>query len=369
MASVEQGNFNVSVRGTGVLKPLNFRWVSTGASGRVENILVMAGEKVEEGDLLIQLSNPKLQRELESTRWEIKAIEAENNARYIDMESRYLELETTVLKTKLDFQSAQLKLDAETTLFELGNTTVSYLDFERSKLEVGREFQIWKSQEKRLLKMDKNLNANKKANLARLSLARNEFERIKDQVDGLEVRATTTGTVQKLNLELGKHVIEGEEIAVIASTENLYAQLKIQELQVSSIILGQRVTIDTRNSKIEGKVVRIDPAVIEGEVLIAVSLIGNLPPESRTDLNIDGLIEISNIENTLYLKRPAFSHSFSILYLYRLSDDGSFATKVPVETGQISINYIEVVSGLSKGDRLIVSDTSLWDQHSEILIN
>jgi len=40
MATVERGDFSVSVRATGALKPLDIQWVSSQVAGKVEKVYV-----------------------------------------------------------------------------------------------------------------------------------------------------------------------------------------------------------------------------------------------------------------------------------------------------------------------------------------
>ena len=47
IAEVQRGQFDISVRGVGVLVPKDVRWVATNVEGRVEKILIKAGAKVK----------------------------------------------------------------------------------------------------------------------------------------------------------------------------------------------------------------------------------------------------------------------------------------------------------------------------------
>ena len=106
-----------------------------------------------------------------------------------------------------------------------------------------------------------------------------------------------------------------------------------------------------------------------GIVQVDVKLTSILPNEARPDLTIDALIEISNIDSALYVKRPAFAPRNSQATLYRLSKDDKFAQKQKVALGQSSVNQIQILSGLAVGDEVIISDTSDWQEHNEIMIN
>jgi multidrug resistance efflux pump len=369
IATVQQGNFKVNVRATGVLKPEDIRWVSSQVSGRVEQAFVKAGATVTKGQILMQLSNPELRRELEKARWEFEAKKAENHAAFVTLESQLLDLKNSVVEADYSYQGSKLKLDAETQLFEQKNGTVSALDYQRSQLEVKQKMQYWQSQKQKVTKMEANLIATKTAQQARLGLVENNYLRVKDQVASLAVKAATNGVVQQVSLVLGEQAQVGGSVALIADQKSLFAELQVQEIKINNIALGQKVTVDTRTSEIIGEVIRIDPAVNAGMVQVDVKLTSALPNEARPDLTVDGLIEISNIDNALYVKRPVFAPKHSKTGLFRLTRDEQFAQKQMVALGQSSVNQIQILSGLTVGDDVIISDTSNWQEHTEIMIN
>jgi multidrug resistance efflux pump len=369
LAKVERGDFQVNVRGLGVLKPRNIHWASTQVSGRVEQLLVKPGTKVVSGDTLAILSNPQLLSNLESARWELEATKAESYAAYVSMESQLVDLENAASAAHYNYLGTKLQLDAESDLLSHGNGSISKLDYERTKLSVEQQKQEWRAQQLRVAKMQDRLKAMKESQQARLGMMESHYQRVIQQVEHLAVVATSDGIVQQVTLTLGQQASIGTGVALIADQTSLIAEVQVQELQIREVVIGQPVLIDTRKSQIAGVVSRIDPAVNSGVVQVDVSLLDTLPPEARPDLNIEALIEISHLKDTLYVKRPAFAAKFSNKALYQLSKDGAFAKKQWVKLGQSSVNRIQVLSGLTIGDTIIISDTSDWEGHSEILIH
>mgnify|MGYP000024946532 CR=1 FL=1 len=368
-ATVEKGDFRVNIRATGVLKPLNIRWVSSQVSGRAEQVFVKAGAKVNKGDVLVQLSNPELHRNLEKARWELEAKKAESHVAFVMLESQMVDLENSVLSAEYSYQSAKLKLDAETELLAQGNATVSALEHQRSQLAVKQQMQSWLAQQQKTEKMKVNMTATQVAQQARIGLVENNYQRVKEQVASLQVRASTSGVVQQVSLELGERAQVGDSVALVADQTTLFAELQVQEVRVRDIALGQLVTLDTRTSEIVGEVIRIDPAVKAGMVLIDVKITSELPVEARPELTVDGLIAISNIKNTLFVKRPVYAPRHTKTGLYKLSQDQQFASKHFVALGQSSVNKIQILDGLLVGDEIIISDTTSWQEHQEIKIN
>ena len=368
-AKVEQGTFQVNVRATGMLKPQSIRWVSAQVAGRVEQVLIKPGAVVNRGDLLVQLSNPELHRALEKVRWELAAQKAESHAALVALESQQVDLENAVVAAEYSYQSAKLKLDAETALIKQGNATVSALDYQKSQLAVKQQLQSWQAQQQKADKMRANIQATKLAHKSRTGLVENNFQRVQEQVDALAVKASTSGVVQQVSLELGEQAQTGDSVALVADQSQLFAELQVQEVRARDVAIGQLVIVDTRTSEMQGKVLRIDPAVNNGMVLVDVEIISKLSSEARPDLTVDGLIEISRIEDALFVKRPVFAPKNSKMGLYKIADDNQFADKQFVEFGLGSVNQIQVLSGLTAGDEIIISDTSDWQQHQQIMIN
>ena len=131
-------------------------------------------------------------------------------------------------------------------------------------------------------------------------------------------------------------------------------------------MIGQVALIDTRSDTIRGRVVRIDPAVQNGTVTIDVRLEGPLPKEARPDLSADGTVEIDRLENVLYVGRPAYGQSNSMVGLFKIVEGGNAAVRVNVRLGRSSVNTIEVINGLQVGDAVILSDMSAWDAHDRV---
>ncbi len=183
------------------------------------------------------------------------------------------------------------------------------------------------------------------------------------------MRAGIAGVLQQVPVEEGQQVIAGTNLARVARPDVLMAELRIPETQAKDVAMGQRVAVDTRNGVVEGRVMRIDPAVQAGTVQVDVDLVGALPSGARPDLSVDGTIEIERLADVVYVGRPAFGQPGSTVGLFRLDADSDIARRVPVKLGRASVSVIEVAQGLKPGDKVILSDTSAWDEYDRIRLD
>jgi len=96
-----------------------------------------------------------------------------------------------------------------------------------------------------------------------------------------------------------------------------------------------------------------------------VALTGDLPKGAVPDLSVDGTIELERLADVLYVGRPAFGQEQSTVGLFKLQPDGG-ATRAQVKLGRTSVNAVEVVSGLTVGDQVVLSDMSAWDAFDRV---
>jgi HlyD family secretion protein len=185
----------------------------------------------------------------------------------------------------------------------------------------------------------------------------------------LKVRPGIRGVLQQVPVAVGQQVTPGVNLARVAQPEHLKAELRIAETQAKDVDINQRASIDTRNGIVEGRVMRIDPAVQDGTVTVDVELVSELPRGARPDLSVDGTIEIERLEDVLFVGRPAYGQAGTTVSLFRLLADGQTAERVDVTLGKSSVNTIEIVNGLGEGDEVILSDTSAWDDYRKIRLN
>jgi multidrug efflux pump subunit AcrA (membrane-fusion protein) len=104
-------------------------------------------------------------------------------------------------------------------------------------------------------------------------------------------------------------------------------------------------------------------------VTVDIALTGSLPKGARPDLNVEGTIDLERIEGVLYVARPSFGSDESTLNFYKLNEHENGAVVVKVKTGRSSLKFIEIRSGLSVGDKVILSDMSAHEGVTEVRLN
>jgi HlyD family secretion protein len=361
--TVRSGEFVREVRGPGTLVPKEIRWIAADSAGRVERILVKPGARVEADTILVELSNPELVQQADEAAWAAEAASAEWRSLEAELDRQLLDARADLAAVRADHESARLQADAEGGLSEQG--VVSKLQFRQTELRAEQLGIRQSLEEERLVMLQASIKAQLAARQAMVEQANRLKAQREQQVANLSIRAGIAGVLQQVPVEEGQQVELGASVARVARPEELIAELRIAETQARDVQLDQLVRVDTRNGIVPGRVIRIDPAVQGGTVLVDVELTADLPQGARPDLSVDGTIELERLSDVVFVGRPAYGQPESTLSLFKVDNDGE-ATRVEVALGRASVNLIEVRSGLQPGDMVVLSDTAEWDKYDTI---
>lgn len=362
--TVKRGDLLREVSGAGVLLPRDVRWVTTASAAHVERILVKPGTLVQHDTVIIELSKPDLVDQTMAAQADLNAFEADAAMRKTTIESQILDQRANIATAVSISKSAQMQEDAEKELqlskiIPALQVKRSILANELAKLKVDIERQ-------RLGNIEHSVQAQQVADRARLEQKRHTLALRRHQVDALQVKAESDGVLQQVTVEPGQQVLEGANLARVAKSNDMMAQLRIPETQAADVQVGQVVRVDTRNGVVSGKVARIDPTVRAGTVLVDIDLPTTLPSGARPDQSITGTIEIERLQNVLYVGRPNSGKPDSAVSLFKVSPGGDLAERVNVRLGRASVSAIEVREGLVVGDKVILSDISQWNGSNSV---
>jgi HlyD family secretion protein len=278
-----------------------------------------------------------------------------------------LAAESTAAAAKADYEQAKLRAQVNDGLFKKG--LVSELDMRLSKVTAEQAEMRNTIEQKRYVFAKQGIGPQLTVKAAEVDRTRALTKLKGDELVALQVRAGMSGVLQVVPVEIGAQVAAGANLARVADPSRLKAEVHIAESQAKDVQLGQLASIDTHNGVVAGLVARIDPAVHEGTVRVDVTLTGALPAGARPDLSVEGTIQLERLANVVYVARPAMGQDNRTVGIFKLDQNGQYATRTPVRLGRSSVNTIEIVAGLAPGDRVILSDTSQWDDHDCIRLN
>ena len=368
--SVQRGTLVREVRGSGTLVPVDITWVTTEVGGQVTEVLVEPGVEVTRETIILKLHDPQMERAVREAERSFTLAKADVERFKISQKSTQLDLKVATATSRANFEESRLQSELHGRLSLRG--LISPRQARQSRDKAARSRMLMEVQIERVVNSKKTQQLQYDEKLAWVSRAQDRLNERKEQEAALIVRANVSGTLQQLGnqngngLEVGQRVGLGSVVAKITNPTRLMAVLQISQIQARDILVGQLAKIDTRNGIIDGRVSRIDPAVQNDRVTVDVELTGELPRGARPDLAVEGLIEVTRLEDVMSVRKPLYSRENVTVEVFRLDSDGETVSRVAAEFGSSSVHTIEVITGLREGDQIVVSDTTRWKSFDRV---
>jgi HlyD family secretion protein len=361
--TVKRGPLLREVRGSGTLVPEDIRWIPATTQGRVERVLLHPGTAVTADSVILELVNPQLDQELQDADLKVQAAEATLQNLRVQAQNDYLQQKAVAAGIASEHNKAQMQAEMNEAL--ASKQLVSALALRQSKMDADQLAIRDDIAQQQLASYEESIKARLAVQQSQVDQARAVMQLKQRQRDDLKVRAGLDGILQRVPVEVGQQVAPGTNLARVANPGRLKAEVKIAETQARDIQIGQKATIDTRIGVVAGIVTRIDPSVQNGTITVDVGLVGDLPRGAVPDLSVDGTVELEKMLDVVYVGRPAFGQEQSSVGLFKIQPDGS-ATRVQVKLGRISVNAVEILSGVNVGDQVVLSDMSTWDAFDRV---
>lgn len=357
VSTVQHGNFSLSVRGTGKLVPREQRWVVSRNESNVDRILHQPGEKVESSTVIIELSNPDVSDAFLAADAAYSAARGDHSSLIARLQSELLALRSEQAARDADYQMAQVEEEAYKRGLESG--VIPRVQYKTAQIQAEQKKRISDFAGQRVRQFEANIRTQIASSAARLAQVGRTRSLREVEANALHVVAGLDGTLLSVEVEEGQRIPLGTKLAKVAQPGILIAQVRVPESQATNLAIGQQATIAIENKTLPGRVRRVDPVVTNGTLLVDVDLLGKPPASTRSEQSVDMEFQVARLSQTLYVDRPVNATGDSNSTIFKVTKDG-YAERVPVQFGKDSMTQIQILSGLRKGDRIIVSDTGKY---------
>jgi HlyD family secretion protein len=366
--TVEFGTMIRQVRGPGTLVPEQMRWITAETAGRIEQIISLPGTTVNQGEVIMRMSNPDVDMALLQAQQQLSAAQAALAQLRTSLETQQLQQRGTIATLRTSLMDAERNYRTNQRLYDENPNLVAQADLDRTKEQM-EELQLrLQLEEERLEVMEGTSQEQIDAQLDQIDRLR-ALERFNaDRLRSMQVDVPVGGVLAALEIPLqeGQWVQSGQNLSRVVVPGRLKAEIRITQTQAQDIQMGQVALIDTRSDTIQGQVTRIDPAVRNGTVTIDVALPPDLPGSARPDLSVDGNVIIERLDDVMYVGRPTYGQANQRVSIFKVTPDGAYADRVTVQLGASSVNDIQIMDGLQRGDVVILSDMSRWDGYDRV---
>ncbi len=327
-------------------------------------LAVKAGDPVKQGQVLATIDSPELTNRLAQERSNVDALRADLARAEVEARQQAAALQSAFENARIDQQTAQNDLARQTQAFDAGAT--ARMQVERAQdalakatlaLEQARDLRGLKTDS---LKLDVQA---KQSALARQQLLVAELQR---QVTELNVRSPVDGQVGQLFIADRTNVARDAKLLSVIDLSALEVQMQVAESFARELQPGMPGEISGNGQHWAGLVSSVSPEVVNGEVSARLRFDGRQPEQLRQNQRLSVRVLLDKRDKVLGVARGSFVDESGGSYAYVVR--GSVAEKVAVKLGARSLDRVEVLSGLSLGDRVVISGSDNFKGAASVLI-
>jgi HlyD family secretion protein len=357
IANVEQGDLAKSVVATGKVQPITKVEVKSKASGIVKKLLVDAGDRVKQGQVLAELDKEELQAQVRGDVAQLSAAEANLRAAEADVERSKVDAQG------VDVPTLQRAYERAKTMAAQGVVSASNLDDAQRNYEMAIN-------KRELARAQLTVNEAKvKQADAQVTQYKASLSRSEEQLNYATVVSPLDGVVLSRDVEVGDAV---SSILVLGSSATLvmtlgdmkqvYVDGKVDESDIGKVYLGQpaRIKVESfKDKSFNGKVTKIAPMGVEKDNVTTFQVrvsIDNSAGELKALMTANAEVILEEHHNVLIIPENALIYDKDKKASVEVPDpkgkDGK--RKVAVTVGISNGAKTELLSGLKKDDKVVL---------------
>ena len=323
--------------------------------GQVQEIFVDDGHPIEQGELILTLTNAMLQKDSIST--ESRLLENINTLRNtrinlaekeLILKEQYLDNEYRISLLEKQYQRyTRMMAESRVTLAEVEVEQIAdELKYRREKSVIiaARIDQERVLREQQLAQVDDTI-----------SQVNHNLTIVRETLDYLNVRAPISGYLSTLKVKLGQSVLRGENIGQIDQLDAFKVRAQVDQHYISEVEVGQIGDFEFANQRHRLRVDKVYPEVVNDVFEIDLVFIDAFPEGLKRGQSVQTNLSLSGTENALVLEKGGFHRSSGGRWVYLVSDDGTQAVRRNVRFGRQNPRHFEVLEGLDTNDVVITS--------------
>lgn len=341
---IEQKQTRRNVESVGSLFPLDEVTVSSEVEGRVEQVLVDVGDHVTAGQTIVKVVPTELQLTLDQQRASLQQARARLGLADNGEEFKDARGAAEVKKAAADLADAEQKYHRAKTLFEQGLLPKQNFDESESRYNAAKAAYDLSVQ------TVENLRAALAQSRAATALAQ---KKVSDSI----IRAPFAGQVKERSVTQGQYLKVQTPVMVIVNIDPMRVRLRVPEKMAAWVKTGQEVTVSVEayaDRAFKGKISRINPSVDQQTRAFEVeALIDNHEALLKPGFFVKATIPSSYVAEGLFVPEDALLYVYGVYKVFVI--EGNTLKEREVKIGERSGTEVEIVGGLTRGERIALS--------------
>jgi HlyD family secretion protein len=366
LATVEQGTFHDLIALRARVQPRETVYIDAIDGGRIDRVLVEPGDRVQRGQPLIELSNTNLALSVIQQESQLNQAISQLQQNEINLEQNSLTNDRALAEIEYHLVSLERSAQRREGLVAGGATSREQRDQITDELAYYRRLHpIQTSSSRRQSDLRDRLLPDIHRQLTNL---RANLDVVQGKLAGLIVRAPVEGRVTAIDLKVGEHRNPGERLAEVTPDSGMKLSAEIDEFYLARVRAGQSAVVDIDDKPVKVNVRRVSPQVRNGQFTIDLDFDGDSPSSLVAGETTQGRLQLGGDTSALILPTGPFLERTGGDWVFVVAKDGRSAERRQIKVGRRTLEQLEILGGLSTGERVVTSDYTSLDRIDRIVL-
>jgi len=364
-APVETGNVDAALTAAGTIIPGREVVLTSPIPSTVRRVAVAVGARVQPGQTILELDKDLATSALAKLDDEQLRNQNKNAQLQLTLERSLTDLQAQQEAQALKVSSLQSALRDEQHLLSIGGGTAeavrqAELNLRTARLEATRL-------QHQLANQHQASAADRRELGYTVSMQQRSIREQAQKLRQADISSQLPGVLTWVNDNLGATVQAGDALARVADLSRFRVRATIADSYADQLHPGDAVLVRLGpGTDLRGTVASISPAVDKGVVTFFATLENDHHPALRANLRADVFVITRAHQGVLRLKNGPFYQGGQEQPVFVLS--GGRAVRRVVRFGDSNTDYVQVLSGLAKGEEVVVSDTKGYVDTPELRV-
>lgn len=362
ISSVDYGPVFTSVPASGIVNPENEVLLLSPSSSVVSSLSRAPGSRVSRGDIILTLDSKTLIQEIDNLRDQLEVMENDLQKNGLNSRSVRVDLDYSAEVKRLRITSLKTEIADQEQLLKVGGISPALHEQTKEELILAeKDFKM--TLEKNSIRL-KQLEADEKGLQLQIDMRNKQLSLRKDLLDKLNIRAPSDGIILGIYTNVGERVDKDKMLAKMSDLSTFKVKATIDNPYREQVKNGGEVYALVDNTSLRGIIGNVSPVLkdkkIEFDVFLDISHYDKLIPNMEIALQIvtqkkDSVLRVEY--GTVFSKSR--NQDLFVLNSHK-------AVRRSVTTGLMGTEYVEILTGLSLGDRVIISNVPRYGNLKEI---
>jgi HlyD family secretion protein len=366
LGEVTEGKYQDYISVNGTVEPIRTIYLDAVESGRVEEILIEEGTRVQKGDVILKLSNYNLLLDISGNEADVaRAVNDLKTAR-LNLENQNIQTRSNILQ--LEYSLKKLERQYNNNLKLISQSLISKEEFAFSKEQL-EETQMQLDLQRQKYQRDSTYTITRIAadeeSIERMQMNLNLTRR---RLEDLNIKAPVNGELATLNPEIGEVINYGSRVGTINILDSYKMRVLIDEHYITRINRGLTADFDFAGKKNSLRIMKVYPEVQNGTFAVDMEFTSDIPGQIRIGQTARIHLELGESENALLLPKGGFYQNTGGQWIFVVDKSGEVATRHNIRLGRQNPRYYEVLEGLKPGDKVIISDYESFGEADKLML-